>query len=54
MTIEQRARVERAYEEYMPLYNRFLEETDPEVRQQLIDQMDVVGREYGFNGGVGI
>lgn len=53
MTINQRARIERAYEEYMPLYNRFLEESDPVVRQQLSSQMDEIGRKYGFDGGVG-
>lgn len=53
MTIEQRAQIERAYEEYMPLYNRLLEESNPEVRQQLCCQMDEIGRKYGFDGGVG-
>lgn len=53
MNIEQRAKIERAYEEYMPLYNSFLEEPDPEIRQQLSNQMDEIGRKYGFDGGVG-
>ncbi|WP_285853415.1 hypothetical protein [Paenibacillus sp. MER 180] len=40
MTIQQRAQIERAFDEYMPLYNRF-------------NQMNEIGRKYGFDGGVG-
>ncbi|EJW19045.1 hypothetical protein M5X00_04470 [Paenibacillus alvei] len=53
MTIQQRAQIERAFDEYMPLYNRFIEEPSPEIRQQLSAQMDEIGRKYGFDGGVG-
>jgi len=53
VTIQQRAQIERAYEEYMPLYDRYLNEPNPEIRQQLSNQMDVIGRKFGFDGGVG-
>lgn len=52
MTQQQRAQIERAIEEYMPLYDRCLNEPDETVRQGLKAQMEAIGRKYGFDGGM--
>ncbi|MCY9530539.1 hypothetical protein M5X04_14550 [Paenibacillus alvei] len=50
MTIQQRASIERAIEEYMPLYDRYLFEPDPTIRQKLKAEMQAIESKYGIQG----
>lgn len=52
MTLHQQAQIERAIEEYMPLYERYMDEPDETVRRRIKAQMEAIGRKYGFDGGM--
>ncbi|BFH11130.1 hypothetical protein WJ0W_005675 [Paenibacillus melissococcoides] len=52
MTQQLEARIEQAIEEYMPLYDRYLDEPDEAARAEMKAQMVAIGRKYGFDGGL--
>lgn len=52
MTLQQRAQIERAIEEYMPLYDQYMDESNEAARRQLKARMEEIERKYGFDGGM--
>ncbi|BFH70637.1 hypothetical protein J27TS7_57690 [Paenibacillus dendritiformis] len=52
MTQQQRAQIERAIEEYMPLYDQYLDESNEDARRRIKARMEEVERKYGFDGGM--
>lgn len=50
MTIEQRAQIERVIEKYIPLYDQYMFESDPVVRQGLKTEMQAIEAKYGIPG----